>query len=62
MQHIKWYVLIMIKFFLKWLKLVSLLIGSNERPTYAFLNMVFSRFGVPIKIHSDQGMEFHGEF
>ncbi len=51
----------MIKLFLKWLKLVSLLIGMNERPTYAFLDMVFSRFGVPIEIHIDQGMEFYGE-
>jgi len=62
MQHIKLYILFMNKLFLKWFKLVSLLIGSNERPTYAFLNMVFSKFGVPIEIHIDQGMEFCGEF
>jgi hypothetical protein len=43
----------MIKFFLKWLKLVSSLIGNNERPTYALLDMVFSRFGVLIEIHID---------
>jgi hypothetical protein len=52
----------MIKLFLKWLQLVILLIGSNERPTYAFLDMVFSKFGIPIEIHIDQRMEFCGEF
>jgi hypothetical protein len=41
------YVLIMIKYFSKWLELVLLLDCSNEGTSYAFLNKVFNRFGAP---------------
>jgi hypothetical protein len=52
----------MIKHLSKWLEFVPLLDRSSERATYAFLDMVFSRFGVPTKILIDQSTKFHGEF
>jgi hypothetical protein len=52
----------MIEHFSKWLELVSLLDYSNVGTTYAFLNRMFSRFGVPIEVLIDQGMDFCGDF
>jgi len=56
------YVLVMIEHFSKLLELVPLLDCNSERVAYAFLNMVFSRFGTPTKVFIDQGTKFHGEF
>jgi hypothetical protein len=52
----------MIEHFSKWLELVSLLDYSNVGTTYAFFNRMFSRFGVPIEVLIDQGMDFCGDF
>jgi hypothetical protein len=50
------YVLVMIKYFSKWLEMVSLLNCSNESVAYAFLDMMLSRYKVPIKVFIDQGI------
>ncbi len=60
-QHNR-YVLDMIKHFSKWLEFVPLLDCNNEGVAYAFLDKVFSRFGAPTKVLSDQDTKFHGEF
>jgi len=52
----------MIEHFSKWLELVPLLNHSSERSTYAFLDIMFSRLGVPIEIFTNQGMKIRGEF
>jgi transposase-like protein len=52
----------MIKHFSKWLEVVPLPNCSNEGATYAFFDKLFSRFGVPAKVFTDQGMEFWGDF
>jgi hypothetical protein len=52
----------MIEHFSKWLELVPLSNRSNEEATYAFLDRVFNRFGVPVEVLINQGIEFHGEF
>jgi hypothetical protein len=44
----------MIEHFSKWLELVPLPDYSNEGVTYAFLDRVFSRFGVLAKVLADQ--------
>jgi hypothetical protein len=49
MQHSQ-YVLVMIKQFLKWLKLVPSLNRNSEGDTYVFLDNVFIKFGVLIKV------------
>jgi len=43
----------MIEHFSKWLKLVPLLDCNNEGVVYAFLDRVFSRFGIVIEIFID---------
>jgi hypothetical protein len=43
----------MIEHFSKWLELDPLLDRSNEGVTYAFLDMVFNRFGAPTKVLID---------
>jgi hypothetical protein len=50
------YVLVMIKYFSKWLELVSLSNCSNENVAYVFLDIVLNRFRVPIKVFTDQGI------
>jgi hypothetical protein len=45
----------MIKHFFKWLELVPLLDCSSEVATYAFLDMIISKFGAPSEILIDQG-------
>jgi len=52
----------MIEHVSKWLELVLLLDCSSERATYAFLDRVLNRFGVPIEFFVDQGTQFHREF
>jgi hypothetical protein len=52
----------MIENFSKWLELVSLLDHNNEGATYAFLDMVFSRFGALLEVLINQDMEFYGKF
>jgi len=56
------YVLVMIEHFLKWLKFMSLLNHSNERITYAFLDMMSNKFGMLIETFINENMKFHGEF
>jgi hypothetical protein len=50
------YVLVMIEHFSKWFELVPLRDHSNEWATYAFLDMVLSRFGALAKVFIDQGI------
>jgi hypothetical protein len=52
----------MIEHFSKWLELVALSDCSSEGTTYAFLDRVLNRFGVPIKVFIDQGIKLCGEF
>jgi hypothetical protein len=40
----------MIEHFSKWLELVPLPNRSSEGAAYAFLDIMFSRFGVPTKV------------
>jgi hypothetical protein len=56
------YVLVMIEDFSKWLEFIPLLDRNNEGITYAFLDMVLSRFGAQVKIFTNKGIKFHGEF
>jgi hypothetical protein len=48
--------------FSKWLELVPLPNRSSEKATYAFLDRVFNRFGLPIEVLTDQGTKLCGEF
>jgi hypothetical protein len=52
----------MIKEFSKWLELMSLPNCSNEGNAYAFLNKVFSSFGAPTKVFTNQGMKISRDF
>jgi len=52
----------MIEHFSKWLELVPLPNHSSEGDAYAFLNIVFSKFGVPTKVVTDQGTKFRRDF
>ncbi len=52
----------MIEHFSKWLELVPLLNCNNEGTTYTFLGKVFSRFGAPFKVLTNQGTKFCREF
>jgi hypothetical protein len=56
-QHNR-YVLVMIKHFSKWLELVPLPYCSSEGIAYAFFNKVFSRFGAPTEVFTNQGTKF----
>ncbi len=57
-----WYVFVMIDHFSQWLDLVPLFDCKNEGESFAFLDMMFSRFGTLTKILIDQGMELCGKF
>ncbi len=50
------------KHFSKWSELVLLPNCTSEKATYAFLDMVFDRFGALAKVLTDQGTKFYGEF
>jgi hypothetical protein len=52
----------MTKHFSKWLKLVPLVDYINEGIDYAFLNMVFNRFGVLVQVFIDQGINLYWQF
>ncbi len=56
------YVLVMIEHFSKWLGLVLLLDCNNKGGAYAFLDKVFSRFGVLVEVIINQGTKFRGDF
>jgi hypothetical protein len=56
------YVLVIRERFSKWLELVPLPNRSSEKATYAFLDRVFNRFGLPIEVLTDQGTKLCGEF
>ncbi len=56
------YVLVMIEHFSKWLELVPLLDCNSEGTTYAFMDKMFNRFGVPIEVLIDQGTKFQKNF
>jgi len=51
----------MIEHFLKWLKFMLLLNHSNERITYAFLDMMSNKFGMPFETFTNENMKFHRE-
>ncbi len=57
-----WYVLVMVEHFFKWLELVPLRDYNSEWTKYAFLDRMFSRFGVLIKVFIDQSTKFHTKF
>jgi hypothetical protein len=52
----------MIEHFFKWLELVPLPDHSSEGVAYAFLNKVLSKFGASIKVFTNQGTKFQGDF
>jgi len=52
----------MIKHLSKWLKLVPLPDCSSEGATYAFLDMILSKFRAPTEVLINQGTYFCGEF
>jgi len=45
----------MIKHLSKWLESVPLLDHTSEGATYAFLDIMFIRFGVPVEVFINQG-------
>ncbi len=49
----------MIEHFLKWIELVPYY--SSEGAAYAFLDMVFNRFGAQVETLINEGTKFHGE-
>jgi hypothetical protein len=55
------YIMIMIEYFSKWVKLVMLPDMSSHNTSQVFLQQVLSRFGVCVECFSDQGFEFKGE-
>jgi len=52
----------MTKHFSKWLESVPLLDHSNQGTTYAFMDRMFNRFGVPIEVLTNHGMKFRKDF
>jgi hypothetical protein len=56
------YIMIMIKHFLKWVKLVVLLDKSSHNTSQTFLQQVLSRFGACAECLTDQGLKFRGKF
>jgi len=52
----------MIKKNSKLLEVVPLPNCNNEGHTYAIFDKMFSRFGAPAKVFTDQGTEFQGDF
>ncbi len=56
------YVLVMVEHFSKWIELVPSLDKSSKGVAYAFFDKVFSHFGAPAEVLTDQGTEFQGEF
>jgi hypothetical protein len=51
----------MIEHFSKWLELMLLLDCNNKGGAYVFLDNVFNRFDVLVKILINQGMKFCGD-
>jgi hypothetical protein len=56
------YVLIMIEHVFKWLELMLLWIPTMNKKTYAFLDRVFIKFGILVKIFTHRREEFHEKF
>jgi hypothetical protein len=56
------YVLVMVEHFFKWIELVPSPDKSSKGVAYAFLDRVFSHFGAPAEVLTNQGIEFQGEF
>jgi hypothetical protein len=56
------YVLVMVEHFSKWIELVPFPDKSSKEVAYAILDRMFSHFGAPAKVLTDQSMEFQGEF
>jgi hypothetical protein len=52
----------MMKHFSKLLELVPLPYHNNEGSSYAFLDRMLSKFGVPTKVFINQGIEFQRDF
>jgi hypothetical protein len=56
------YVLVMVEHFSMWIELVPSPDKSSEGVAYTFLDRVFSHFGAPIEVLTNQGTKFQGEF
>jgi hypothetical protein len=52
----------MIEHFSKWLELVPLPDLNSEGVAYAFLDKVLSKFGISVKVLTNQGTKFQGDF
>ncbi len=52
----------MIKVFSKWLELVPLLDCNNEYIAYAFMNIMFKRFGALVEVLIDHNIKICEEF
>jgi hypothetical protein len=56
-QHNK-YVLVMVEHFSKWIELVPSPDKSSKGIAYAIHDRVFSHFGAPVEVLTDQGTKF----
>lgn len=55
------YILVLIDYFTKWPEAFALPDQTAETVADALISNVFSRFGVPLELHSDQGRNFESE-
>lgn len=55
------YVLVLMDYFTKWPEALALPDQTAETVADALLDNVFSRFGVPLELHSDQGRNFESD-
>ena len=56
------YVLVMVEYFSKWIKLVALPQNSAKLAATTFLDYVLARFRASVEVLTDQGREFLGAF
>ena len=56
------YVLVMVEYFSKWIKLVALPQNSAKLAATTFLDYVLARFRASVEVLTDQGREFFGAF
>ena len=52
------YILVLVDQFTKWVEIIPLPSQTAEETARAAMNEVFTRFGCPFTIHSDQGRNF----
>jgi len=55
------YVLVFVDYFTKWVEIFALADHTAETVATCLIEHVFSRFGLPLQLHSDQGTEFMSE-